>query len=396
MPTKSRSKTRTRRRIAVVTGTRAEFGLLETVLREIDRSHTLELQLIVTGMHLLPKFGRSIDHIRKAGWPIAATVKMQTGRDCTNDEPQAVSRGIAGIAHALDRLSSDVVIVLGDRIEAFAAATAAAVGRRVLAHIHGGDRAVGDVDESLRNAITRLAHVHFVATKDAAARLKRMGEMTGRIHRVGAPGLDDIRLFRKSLSANRREVRERLRNLIGPAANAPYALVVQHPCGHGARREAEIVQHIVAAVKKIGLAGIAIYPNSDPGHDGIVQVIRKLKTPKWQTFRTLMRDDYLFTAGRAAVIVGNSSSGIIESASLGIPAVNIGPRQQGRVRCGTSVIDVGESSTAIAAGIRRALRQPRPTLRRSVYGDGRAGERITRTLERLIITPTPIKKRLQY
>ena len=139
-------------------------------------------------MHLLPKFGRTINDIRRAGWRVDATVRMQSGRDAADEEPIALSRGIAGIARALDRLKADMVVVLGDRIEAFAGACAAAAGRRFLVHVHGGDRAAGDIDDSLRNAISRLAHLHLVASQDAAERLQRMGEPTWRVRRIGAPG----------------------------------------------------------------------------------------------------------------------------------------------------------------------------------------------------------------
>lgn len=393
---KSKRSATKRLRVAVVSGTRAEFGLLEPVLREIKKRRGFDLKLIVTGMHLLRRFGRTIDQIREAGWSVDAAVRMQTGQDNAADEAMAVGRGISGIARGLERLNCDIVVVLGDRIEAFAGACAAAVGRRVVAHIHGGDRAAGDVDESLRNAISRLAHVHLVASKDAGDRLRRMGEEPRRIHRVGAPGLDDIRLLRLAERKSRTRTDRWMANNLGPLAESPYAVLIQHPCGQKASQEAAGTRNIVTAVELCGLNGVAIYPNSDPGHQGIIQVLEKLPTDRWRVFSSLVRGDYLRLLSRAAVLVGNSSSGIIESASIGVNAINIGPRQEGRLRCGPNVLDSGPSTLAIARAIRQVHKQPRPRPGRSVYGDGRAAERIAKVLEGLVITPSLLQKRLTY
>jgi GDP/UDP-N,N'-diacetylbacillosamine 2-epimerase (hydrolysing) len=385
------------RRVAVVTGTRAEFGLLETILRAMKARRHPELRLIVTGMHLLPKFGRTIDHIRAAGWRIDATVPMQTGSGDAADEAQAVARGIGGIARALDRLECDSVLVLGDRIEAFAGACAATCSRRILTHIHGGDRATGDVDDTLRNAISRMAHVHLVASKDAADRLGRMGEQRFRIHRVGAPGLDDIRQFRQADLRNHRPADKRVATLLGPVAADRFALVALHPCGRPARTEATTARRLVAAVEACGLAGVAVFPNSDPGHEGILEILAGLTDrPWWRVFPSLTRDDYIRVASRAAVMVGNSSSGIIESASLGLNAVDIGPRQKGRLPCGQGVLQCEDSLPGMIRSIRRAANRTRPMTGRSVYGDGHAGERIAEMLKRLIISPLVTHKELAY
>lgn len=388
---------RAKHRIAVVTGTRAEFGIIEEVLRELRNRPSLDAKLIVTGMHLLPKFGRTINEIRRAGWRVDATVRMQTGRDDAAEEAVAVGRGVAGIARAIERLRCDMVFVLGDRIEAFAGACAAAVGRKVLVHVHGGDRATGTVDDALRNAITRLAHVHLVASRDAADRLRRMGEQPWRIHQVGAPGLDGIRRFREARRAGGGRDLHRVRHLLGDTADRPYAVVAQHPLGRSGPDESAVVRRVVAAVERNHLAGVALYPNSDPGHEGIIRVLRSLeRKPNWRVFKSLMHEDYLRVASRAAVMVGNSSSGIIESASLGVNAVNVGPRQEGRLRCGSGVIDCGESQTDIAKAIRRALHCPRPAPRGSVYGDGRAAGRVADVLEGLIISPALLLKTVAY
>jgi len=382
-----------RLRVAVVTGTRAEFGPLESVLRAMKRWPRLDPRLIVTGMHLLPQFGRTIDQIRAAGWRVDATVRMQTGRGA-NEEPDALARGISGIARAIDRLACPVVFVLGDRIEAFAAACAATVGRRVLCHSHGGDRAMGILDDIYRDAISRMAHVHLAASRDAVRRLQRMGEEPWRIHLVGAPGLDDIRVLRAGMHRGGHRVRVRLNELMVSVAKRPYAVVVQHPIGRSASAEAATMRRVLQAVEAVGLGGAIIFPNSDAGHEGIVRQIGRWRNrPEWRVFRSLPREDYLLLASHAAVLVGNSSSGIIESASLGVPAVNIGPRQEGRLRCGRSVVDVPDQPLAIRRAVAQAAKTTRPAPTRSVYGDGRAGERIARILGRLKVDDRLTRKR---
>lgn len=383
------------RRVAIITGTRAEFGLLESLLRALRDDSAIKPQLIVTGMHLLPKFGRTIDAIAGAGWPIAATVPMQSGSDDDAAEALAVGRGVSGIACQLDRLDSQAAVVLGDRIEAFAGACAAATGRRLLVHIHGGDRAVGDVDDALRAAITRLAHLHYVASQDAQRRLLRMGEEAWRIHRVGAPGIDDIRRFRTADDSCR--IPESLKTLLKNRDRRPYAVVVQHAFGRPPSLEAAVLRRIGEAVEQCGLAGVALYPNSDPGHEGILKVLRGLqRRPGWHVIASLPRREYLQLVGKAAVMIGNSSSGIIESASIGVNAVNIGPRQAGRLRCGSGVIDAREDRASILHALRRAIRRPRPSAARSVYGDGQAGRRMARLLSRIRLSPRLLQKQFTY
>ncbi|MBI4578477.1 MAG: UDP-N-acetylglucosamine 2-epimerase (hydrolyzing) [Planctomycetes bacterium] len=392
----------------MITGTRAEFGTLEPVLKAIARRGQLaravplgvarlDSRLIVTGMHLLAKFGRTIDEIRGKGYRIDETVRMQTGRDDAVAQAAAVARGVDGIAAALDRLGCDIVLVLGDRIEAFAGACAGAITRRVVAHSHGGDRAPGDIDEPLRNAITRLAHVHLAASRDAARRLMRMGEPQERIHVVGAPGLDAIRDFRRAERRSPGRTSRRLAELIGTVAEQRYAVLVQHPCGRDPETEASVTRRAIGAIERAGLAGVAIWPNSDPGHDGIIRELGRLTgRPAWRVFRSLVREDYLRLVHRSAVLVGNSSSGIIESASLGVCAVNIGGRQAGRLRCGSSVIEVDETASAIQRAITSALARRRPDPGKSVYGDGRAGERIARILSKVRVDDATLRKVLSY
>lgn len=363
--------------MAVVTGTRAEYGLLTSTLRAIHAHPQLELQLVVTGIHLLPRFGRTVRRIERDGWPIAARVPMQSGDDSPTDQAEGLARGVAGIARALERARSDWVVVLGDRIEAMAGALAAVTTGRLLAHIHGGDVAPGDFDDSLRHAITKLAHLHLAATGDAARRIVRLGEDPRRVHVVGAPGLDELR--------DLMERHPRARSLAGGNADGrPTALVVYHAWGRSAAVERRTMTHILTATAERGLRRVVLFPNTDRGHTGVLEAIerhqRESAAADVRVERSLARAEYLQALLDAAVLIGNSSSGIIEAPFAGTPSVNVGGRQVGRLAGGPSIVHVGESLAAIRRGLARAL-QLRPRAGgRTPYGDGRAGRRIARLL----------------
>ncbi len=361
----------TRRRIAVVTGSRAEYGLWRSTLEAIAKNPALQLQLVVTGTHLLKKFGRTIQEIESDGWPIAARVPMQRGDDGRLDQAEGLARGVAGMARFLDRAKSDIVVVLGDRIEAMAGALAGVTTGRVVAHVHGGDIAPGDFDDNLRHAITKLSHLHLTATKSAGERILRMGEQPERVCWVGAPGLDRLAELRRLKCEVRSEKGKR-------------ALIVQHPCGRSAEEERRVMEMILRAVDEAGWSATCVYPNSDRGHSGIVRAItahrRLARRGSFRVVRSLPRDEYLRLLIEADVLIGNSSSGIIESATAGTPAVNVGSRQLGREEGGATVIHAEETVPTIRRGLRRALRMRPITVRSSPYGDGTAGRRIAAIL----------------
>jgi UDP-N-acetylglucosamine 2-epimerase (non-hydrolysing)/GDP/UDP-N,N'-diacetylbacillosamine 2-epimerase (hydrolysing) len=324
-------------------------------------------------MHLLRRFGYTVRQIRRDGWTIDATVRMQGEQDDADHQAVGLGRGISGLARAFAKLDPDFVVVLGDRIEAFGAASAAAISRRLVAHIHGGDVATGDVDDSLRHAVTKLAHLHFPASKRAAKRIRRLGEDRYRIHMVGAPGLDEVR-----------DILEAGEDAFDPlefAAHPEYALVAQHPCTRSAAREKRIVTAILRAVRARGLSAVALYPNSDPGHTGILEAIqRAARRSDVRAYPSLPREVYLRLLQHAKVLVGNSSSGIVESAFLGTPSVNIGPRQEGRERAARCVLDAADNAADIERALGKALHLRPRVGGWTVYGDGRAGSRIAEVL----------------
>lgn len=367
---KIRKARQRKRRIAVVTGTRADYGLLRSTMAAVQTHGDLQLRVIVTGMHLLRKFGHTVDRIVQDGWRLAARVKMQSGDDGPLDQAEGLSRGISGIAEFLEQDKTDIVVVLGDRIEALAGALSAVTTGRIVAHIHGGDVAAGDFDDSVRHAITKLAHVHLAATRAAARRIIRMGESAERVHWVGAPGLDRLmQLINKGEALKRRTGR---------------ALVVQHACGRSATHERRVMNAVLEAVDKAGLVGTIVYPNSDRGHTGVIGAIeshhRRNRNGSFRVVRSLDYDDYLRLLIDADVLVGNSSSGIIEAATAGTPVVNIGPRQQGRERSGRSVVDSAETPRSICDSLQKALRKRPITGGPTAYGNGSAGVEIAAIL----------------
>ncbi|UCC29192.1 MAG: UDP-N-acetylglucosamine 2-epimerase (hydrolyzing) [Phycisphaerales bacterium] len=369
----STKRGRRTRRVAVITGTRADYGLLRSTMEAIRKQDNLMLQVVVAGMHLLRKFGRTVDEIVRDGWHINARVKMQIGDDGPLDQAAGLSRGVLGIAQFLEQAGTDVVVVLGDRIEAMAGALAAVTTGRLVGHIHGGDIAPGDFDDSLRHAITKLAHVHLTATRAAGRRIIRMGESPDRVYWVGAPGLDRLmRLIRQTKDARKRTGR---------------ALILHHPIGRKPTTERRVMNAILKAVEEVGLTRTIVYPNSDRGHTGIVDAIevyhRRSSNGPVQVVRSLDHDRYLGMLVDADVLVGNSSSGIVEAASAGTPVVNVGPRQQGRERHARYVVDAEESLGSIRGALQKALRK-RPIIGGStVYGDGRAGARIAQIIAKL-------------
>lgn len=396
-----------RRRVAVITGTRSEYGILRSVMAAIAAEARLELQVVVTGMHLLSEFGRTERDIVRDGWQIAARVPMQRGDDDALDQARGLARGVAGIADFLVAANTDIVVVLGDRIEAMAGALAAVTTGRVLAHIHGGDVAAGDFDESLRHAITKLAHLHFAATRRSAQRIIRMGERPEHVFLVGAPGLDRLRELIDETNSGRAGQARKTRagrtfaelRLAGQRART--ALVVYHASGRAAAVEERGMHTVLSAVKKTGLRRFIVYPNTDRGHRGVLRAIRRHAVEDEgngavTVARSLARDDYLRALLAADVLVGNSSSGIIEAPLAGTPSVDVGDRQAGRQPAGPSVIHAAENERAIRAAIKEALATRPRRGGSNVYGDGRAGQRIAGILAQVALSDGLRRKQIAY
>ena len=376
------------RTIGVITGTRADFGILLPVLREIRRTPGLGLKLFVTGMHLSKEFGFTLDAIRRAGFRPASMIRTRGFNETPRGMTRSIGRIVEGLSTSLGAHGVDVLLLLGDRGEMLAGAVAATYLRIPVAHIHGGERS-GHVDNAARQAITRLAHVHLAATERSASRLRRMGEETWRIHVVGAPRLDTILRIRRRSTAT-------VLRTHGFDPKAGLILIIQHPTAKDASRAGVLMERTLDAASSFGMNVAAIYPSGDPGSAAIVDTLRRCRTDHaLRLYRSLDESEYLELLSATSVLVGNSSSGIIEAPSLRIPVVNIGDRQQGRERAG-NVIDVPHDVPAIRRAITKALHDRR--FRASVesakgpYGDGRSSERIARILANLKVTDRLLEK----
>ena len=381
-----------KRKICVITGTRAEYGLLKPVMNEIKKSSILSLFLVVAGMHLDKKYGNTFELINNDDFKISYKVKMNPESDAVETMAKSVGAGILGMVKAFKVIKPDVVLILGDRIEVLSAAIAAAYMNIVVAHIHGGDISKG-LDESARHAITKFAHLHFAASRQSQKRIFMMGERPECIFLTGAPGLDSI-LNDEYVS------RESLYKQYGIAVGQPFILLLQHPVTTQIAQAGKQMRLTLAAIKKLGMPTILIYPNSDAGGRKMIEVIERNKQLLFlKIFKNLPHNAYLGLLRHAAVLVGNSSSGIIEAASYKLPVVNVGIRQEGRERS-VNVIDVDHDEQAIVKAIRKAMHDNKYRLKlrrcKSPYGDGHASERIVKVLESVRIDQSLLQKQINY
>jgi len=382
------------KKIAAVTGSRAEYGILYPVLKAIQAHRDSVLFLIVTGMHLSHEFGYTVRDIERDGFKIDAKVDMLLSGDTSVAMVKSIGIGIMGIAQTWEQLKPDVILVLGDRVEPLAATIAGAYMNIPVAHIHGGDKSTGGhVDDYVRHAITKLAHIHFPVTEKSAERIIKMGEDEWRVYTVGSPALDVI-LNEKLLPA------EALKEKLGIDLSRPLILLLQNPVTTQADEAAKQMKETLEAIVEMGNPTVLVYPNSDAGGRRMIEVIKEYKKHAFiKAYPSLPRREYLSLMKAADVMVGNSSSGIIEAPSLGLPAVNIGSRQEGRER-GKNVIDVRHNKREIIKGIEKALtdREFLAEVKKcqSPYGDGKASQRIAEILSKVEITTQLIQKKITY
>ncbi len=369
------------RKIIYLSGTRADFGLMKSTLELLGAM--ADLSVAVTGMHLEPGFGHTIDDIRFAGLHICGEVAV----DVKTRTPESMSAGVGecliGMTALLQRERPDILLLLGDRGEMLAGAIAALHLGIVCVHIHGGERS-GTVDESVRHAISKLSHYHLVATEESRERLVRMGELPSRVLVTGAPGLDGL-VEGASLSS---EDCKTALNL--PQAQA-FLLAVFHPVVQQATDAYTQTAHILGALQKTGLPVVWLEPNSDAGSGDILRALTELGLPAG-SHRIKHMDRALFSAAmkHCAVMIGNSSAGIIEAASFGTPVVNVGDRQKLRER-NVNVKDVATDVASIHRAIENALSAGKvPCDNR--YGDGRAGPRISGYLTTLSLDRSVLDK----
>ncbi|WP_167772584.1 UDP-N-acetylglucosamine 2-epimerase [Ramlibacter henchirensis] len=362
------------RRIAYLTGTRADFGLMVSTLRRLQAMPGVEVSTFVTGMHLSAAYGDTVREVEASGLPIAASVPVNIDERTPEAMANAIGDTVQGLTRALAVHRPDLLLLLGDRGEMLAGAIAALHLGIPIAHLHGGERS-GTVDEPVRHAITKLSHLHLVASEESRDRVIRMGELPEHVHVVGAPGLDEI-VGRKP------SAREALLHRLGLPAGARYALVLFHPvvqeAGDAGAQTRALLQAVRDEVLSQGLHAVWLAPNADAGSGAIVQEMQRATGDRLHCLTHVPRADYLDALEGAELLAGNSSSGIIEAASFGTPVVNVGTRQRLRQR-NANTIDCGTDTAQIAAALREAVGHGRYS-RENVYGDGRAGERIAELL----------------
>lgn len=383
------------RKICVATGTRAEYGLLYPAMKAIERHPKLKLSVIATGMHLMPEFGFTVKEIETDGFKIDARVQMHLREDTSVAMAKSLGKGVVGMAGALEEIKPEILVVIADRGEALAAAVAGAHMNIPVAHIHGGDvTAGGCIDEPIRHAITRFAHIHFPATKKSAERITKMGEEPWRVHVVGPLG---IYAMVKNDFIPKAELCKKLK--LNP--DNQILLTIQHPVTTQVEKASEQMEETMKALVELGEQAVVIYPNADAGGRRIIKVIEKYrKFPKFRIFKTLPYLTFVSLMRISSVMVGNSSSAIVEAPLFGLPAVNVGIRQEGRER-GANVIDATHDKNEIVKAVKKALfdAEFRKMIKEAPNPfkiERRGGEKIADILAKIKIDDKLFQKRLTY
>lgn len=365
-----------KRTIAVVTTSRADYSHLYWPLHDLARHPDVNLQLIVLGAHLSPQFGETIKEIEKDGFAIAARVECLLSSDTDVGMAKTLGLAVLSLADVLGKMRPDLMLLIADRYEMLAPAAVALTLRIPIAHIEGGEISQGAIDDAVRNALTKMSHIHFTSTEGARSRVIAMGEEPWRVHRAGAPSLDHLR--RSTLLS-----REQLQQSLQLDLTRPIVLVAYHPVTI-VRDTTQEADAVFAALRQVEAQIFFCYPNADAGSLSLLERTRAFLATRSdaRVFVNLDSVTYWSLMRQVSALIGNSSSGIMEAASFALPVVNIGMRQQGRERA-RNVLDAEPEAHAITSKIREAMSEG---FRRSLegmtnpYGDGCAAERIVEVL----------------
>tara|TARA_B100001939_G_scaffold347899_1_gene371206 strand:+ start:1945 stop:3099 length:1155 start_codon:yes stop_codon:yes gene_type:complete len=379
------------RKIAIFTGTRAEYGLLYWIIKALHESDDIEMMLLVGGMHLSPEFGKTINQIKNDGFPIADRFEFLL----SSETPVGISKSMAlasiSAAEFFSRNMPDLLLVLGDRYEALAIAQSAMVARIPIAHIHGGEITEGLIDEAIRHSITKMSHIHFAATQDYKKRIIQLGENPEYVFNFGAPGIDSIKKL-KLLS------KKNLQKKINFNLGESFFAVTFHPVTLSNNGGSEELRNLLEALDDYPDTKLVIsYPNADTDSRLFIDMLREYKDKNSERVllcESLGQLKYLSVLKHSCLVIGNSSSGIIEAPSLGIPTVNIGERQDGRIS-GKTVINCSEDVESIKIALRKALSNnfiDKCKKAENPYGNGDASNKIVKKLKELDIENILIKK----
>ena len=375
-------------RICVVTGTRADYGLLRPVMRALDAADDFELLTVATGAHLSPEFGMTVEAIEGDGFEVTDRIEMLLSSDSPVGICNSMGLATIGMAGVLDRLRPDIVMVLGDRYEILAVVQAALIAKVPVAHVSGGDITEGAVDDAIRHAVTKLSHLHFVTNEESARRVIQMGEDPNRVVVAGNPGLDELLDF-EPMS------RSELETSLGLELRQKNLLITYHPATLAQEPPAEAFGELLAALDNLGedVGLIFTLPNADTDGRVLMRMIHEFVElhPNAVAHASLGQQNYWSCLKAVDAVVGNSSSGLTEAPAVGVAAVNVGERQRGRLRA-ASIIDCRAESGAITTALARALERG-PVERSSPYGEGAAAGRIIRTLRSVHDTQALLAKR---
>jgi UDP-hydrolysing UDP-N-acetyl-D-glucosamine 2-epimerase len=378
-----------KRTIAVITTSRADYGHLYWPLRELEAHRYVDLKLIVMGSHLSPEFGLSAQEIRKDGIPVAASVETLLSSDTDVGMAKSIGLGVLSLADLLGRMRPDILLLIADRYEVLAPASVALALRIPIAHIEGGEISEGAIDDAVRNALTKLSHVHFTSTEKARARVISLGEEPWRVHRAGAPSLDHLR---RSKLLTRSDLERQLELDF----SKPSIIVAYHPVTIAADTTHESTA-LFAALKERREQLLFCYPNADAGSRFLIKKAKAFlaKGAKGRIFVNLSPVVYWSLLANVDLMVGNSSSGIMETASLVLPTVNVGARQYGRERA-SNVLDAEAEKQSILDKIKKALGSRFKSSLKGMtnpYGDGHAAERIVEILTSVPLGIKLLRKR---
>ncbi len=382
------------RKVLFVTAIRSDYDILAAVIRAVDEHPALRAQVVISGTHLAPLYGSTWREVEADGFEIVARLENLLNSDSAAGRVKSAAIQLMGLVDVLVQQQPDIIVAPMDREEAITVALAGAYLRIPVAHLGGGDRGEdGNIDNAVRDAVSKLAHLHLVTTEQSAARLREIGEADWRIHVVGAPGLDRL-LATPDLADS-----ELWRQVGFDPGGQPFALVIQHPLIDSIEQSGALMRETLESLRQLQLPALLSYPNSDAGGQQIIAVIEEYagRYPElFRPYRNLPRLVFVNLLRRAHVLLGNSSCGIIEAPLLGLPVVNIGPRQRGREHA-ENVQFVAHDRKQIRAAVERALfdaeyrRQVAEC--RNPYGDGQAGRRIAELLANCALDARLIYKR---
>ncbi len=381
----------TKRKITCITGTRADYPRVRSVLREIRSREDLELSLIVTGSHLLSEYGYSAQEIIDDGFEISEKVEMFIGEfDTPLGMTEASARCTAGVAKALDQLKPDLVLITVDRVETLASTTAASLMNFPIAHIQGGE-VTGTIDESIRHAVTKLSHIHFPATDDAAQRIIMMGENKDLVFNTGCPYIDEIQQVELI-------TREELAFKYDLDEKKNFVIFTQHSVTTEFKESSYQVEQTIEAIKGFSdIQVVCFFSNTDAGGK---EIIKKIKDQhNFKVIPNMLSKDFLSLMSHSSLMIGNSSAGIREAPSFKLPVINIGSRQNGRLRA-SNVIDVDHDTKQIKDAINKVFsdQEFRDSLKnlKNPYGDGTAAKRIVDVLSSVELNQKLIQKEICY